>query len=277
MRLLQATPPPLKPWLLKTDGFCTREEGRETRANSQALHRSSGSPLGSLSMLREKCKNRREHRYWPSATGGTVNLIAHRLLPSESSGTQLRQWICSCSGPISGEQPVSGNDTPNLYEHQGSPEIQTKAKDTQVAKQQCQENLLRWSHYRLQAQLHHGWHNHPGKDIQVLLMPVRVTSLLHNLQEHLAAAQTTGNLRDTELGGSLPPDITCLRHNAGPLGNTNKPHLCYPPSLTISRVTIPEHFWGTWKDFRFSSGIYLFFRLFWLSCVGNFKNKIPEK
>lgn len=40
---------------------------------------------------------------------------------------------------------VSGNNTPNLEEYQGPPDMQTKARDTQAAKQQCQENLLRWS------------------------------------------------------------------------------------------------------------------------------------
>lgn len=76
---------------------------------------------------------------------GEVQILASSgqvtgLLLSYSSGTQVRHLICSCNAQVSGEQPISENDTPNLEEYQGLPEIQTKARVSQISKRP--KNLL---------------------------------------------------------------------------------------------------------------------------------------
>ncbi|XP_054420984.1 probable ATP-dependent RNA helicase DDX20 [Pteronotus mesoamericanus] len=73
-----------------------------------------------------------------------------------SSGIQLKDLESTpVDGRISLEQPLNGNDAPNLREHQGAPEIQVKARHKEGAKQRVKQgrrDAARRPSYRLQAE-----------------------------------------------------------------------------------------------------------------------------
>lgn len=116
---------------------------------------------------------------------------------------------------------VSGNDTLNLEEHQGPPDMQTKAKNTEAAQQQCQENLLRWSNSLVGTTSPWLAHQLPRCFWYLSMSPAYSTT-----------CRTLGccsNYRKSQRHWiGWQPGHQWTRHNAGPLGNTNQPHLCYP-------------------------------------------------
>ena len=102
-----------------------------------------------------------------------------------------------------------------------TPDMQTKAKNTKAAKQQCQENLLRWSNSLVGT-------TSPWLAYQL----PRCFWCLSRSQAYSTTCRALGccsNYRKSQRHWiGWQPGHQCPRHNAGPLGNTNQPHLCYP-------------------------------------------------
>lgn len=257
------------PGLWGTNGhcICITEEEREVCGN-QALYRSPGAPR-SLSMLQREIQElRRECRYQPAVVRVTVNLRAQGLLPSYSSGTQLRHRICSCDGPTSGEPPASGNDTPNLDEYQESPEIQTKARVSPTARQNL-KRLLRWSHSHLQMQPHHGWRDCLKTSKFFLYLPglQAYSRTLRNNRPLLS--QIMGKPRDTETGWQSILRTSFISDTMWDQeGNTNQPYLSdsYLPWPTAEQQyrsilrNLKRHEVFFWDAFIFQAVLIVLFR-----------------